>query len=66
MNKFLVELKDVHIADEPPLCPDCTYLHDDGLTCDAFPEGIPMKYRTGEAQHYDGEIAFEPKDEWEE
>jgi len=37
-----------------PICKDCEYLHSDndqGLTCDAFPSGIPMKVVTGDDKH---------------
>lgn len=37
-----------------PVCTDCKYFHadnDQGLTCDAFPYGIPMKIVTGEDKH---------------
>ncbi len=33
------------------ICYKCIHIHSDGLTCDAFPEGIPGKIFVGEFNH---------------
>ena len=49
-----------------PLCNNCRHRFDDGITCEAFPEGIPMGVLTGQLDHTknisgDNGIKFEPK-----
>ena len=34
-----------------PDCDFCKHLHKDGLTCDAFPDGIPDAIRVGWKSH---------------
>lgn len=33
------------------LCMRCKYFDPSGLSCQAFPDGIPVKYLSGEADH---------------
>lgn len=47
------------------ICVNCVHLHVNGMTCDAFPKGIPSEVRSGEHDHrksYSGDhgIRFEP------
>jgi len=41
----------VKILKHEKLCYRCKYLHLDNQTCDAFPDGIPIVYLTGEKEH---------------
>lgn len=52
------------IAIDNGKCNKCIHVHDDGMTCDAFPDGIPGEILSGEFNHiepYDGDngIRFE-------
>ena len=49
-------------------CELCVHVHDDGVTCDAFPEGIPIDIFWGSIRHtkpYEGDngIRFKRKKE---
>jgi len=33
------------------ICNQCKHVHDDGVTCDAFPGGIPEEILTGDVSH---------------
>jgi len=50
-----------------PICMDCQHLHQTGLKCDAFPDGIPEGIVFGSIDHTqptdgDNGIIFEPKE----
>jgi len=33
------------------VCYTCKHLHSNNRTCEAFPQGVPMVYKTGEKEH---------------
>lgn len=35
------------------ICSECKHLHEDGETCDAFPDGIPANIRSGDIDHHE-------------
>lgn len=41
------------------ICHKCIHIHEDSLTCDAFPEGIPGEILVGKfnhaSEHYEGD-----------
>ena len=48
-------------------CNQCAHVHDDGLTCNAFPGGIPAEILSGQRHHeeaYAGDhgIQFSPRE----
>lgn len=55
----------------PPICPGCTHFRPmTGLTCEAFPSGIPTDILENKFDHrrshpLDGGIIFEPKNDAE-
>lgn len=60
--------KDIsYISIEKNICNQCIHIRKGGITCDAFPTGIPEVILTGEFQHTkpfpgDGGIQFEAVD----
>ena len=47
-------------------CEECVHLHEDGITCDAFPDQIPFPLWRGMERHttpFEGDngIMFEPR-----
>lgn len=49
-------------------CNHCAHVFDDGITCLAYPDGIPQEILFGDVDHRepyegDGGITFEPRDE---
>jgi hypothetical protein len=49
-----------------PGCSNCVHLHDDLVTCDAYPGGIPLPIQMGDVPHTtplseDNGIQWQPK-----